>query len=101
MSVDTLPASEFEEEMPYRPLPVPGYEIVIETAGGKCIPVPVQAKTTTSELASSIFDKQGINPGLQRLVHRGNVIFDGHAYDMGEAHLIYTLEEVSSINILF
>lgn len=79
--------------MPFQPYP--GYEIVVETVGGKHIPMIVQGETTTAELASAIFDRQGICPGLQRLVHHGNVIFDGHAYDMGEAHLIYTLEEVS------
>lgn len=60
----------------------------------------VQDETTTAELASAVFDRQGICPGLQRLVHRGNVIFDGYAYDSGEAHLIYTLEEVSSLFML-
>ncbi|EME43875.1 hypothetical protein DOTSEDRAFT_53143 [Dothistroma septosporum NZE10] len=69
------------------------FDFTIETIGGRRIPVAARSDNTTVELASAIFDYNGIPPNLQRLIHRGRVIYDGHSHEQGKDFSVLTLEE--------
>ncbi|KAK4629623.1 Polyubiquitin [Fulvia fulva] len=71
------------------------FDFHIQTISGKQIPVAARYSTTTAELASAIFDYNCIPPNLQRLIHKGRVIYDGHSHEQGNAFPVFTLEEVN------